>query len=74
MNGENVWLSASDIRHEGKWIWMTTGAPLLYNNFADGQPDNYGGKENCLELWPNNKWNDGICDLKAYFACEYFSK
>nr|CAH0106364.1 unnamed protein product [Daphnia galeata] len=44
------WTSCSDKQLEGKWIWESTGLNLYpgYANWADGEPRNAGGNENCI--------------------------
>jgi len=37
-----------------------------------GQPDNQGGIEKCVNIWPdrNYRWNDQRCDSRFCFVCE----
>ena len=43
----------------GGWSWVT-GEPWTYQHWADGEPNDWGGGENWLQIWgavlPN--WND----------------
>lgn len=71
IGNEHVWLSGSDLGHEGKFVWLSNGAPLTYENFMPNQPDNYGSKEHCLEIRDKGLWNDLPCDFRQYFVCEY---
>jgi len=56
----NLWLGLSDEGHEGVWMWIT-GEPLLYTNWADGEPNNFWeGTEHYGHMWSSSgyKWND----------------
>nr|CAI5840806.1 unnamed protein product [Callosobruchus analis] len=75
-----IWTSGRRYDNGNKWIWEATGQPVHYTNWRPGQPDNFGGIENCLELvyLPNMpgqiKWNDGACNnTDRYLICEYNS-
>lgn len=71
---EGVWMGASDIQREGQWLWIS-GTPLP-NSFpwSGGQPDNAGGKEDCLEIFCGADgyagYNDHICTYDRYLVCE----
>ena len=40
------------------WCWCD-GQPWIYANWAPGEPNNYGGNENRIQLYGQNKlWND----------------
>jgi len=55
----NLWLGLSDEGHEGVWTWLT-GEPLLYTNWADGEPNNFwDGTEHYGHMWFfSDQWND----------------
>lgn len=65
-----VWIGANDQAFEGRQVW-NGGAPLVYTDWAPGQPDDYLGIEDCaVKLRPQGNWNDVPCsDLNAY-VCE----
>ena len=77
------WLGATDRAEEGKWKWIT-GEKWNYTNWGNGQPDNYGSKENALQI-VNSKsgwyqydiWNDAdgtLPENNLGFVCEWKSK
>jgi hypothetical protein len=79
----NTWFDANDITPEGEWRWKdnddlfwlgaAAGAPQngLYNDWASGEPNNYGGDNDCGHFWQNNNgWADGDCDLAMDYVCE----
>lgn len=59
-SGSGYWLGATDEEEEGEWLWVT-GEAMTYENWSDGNPDNYdseNGGENYLEIYENGSWND----------------
>ncbi|XP_037810575.1 C-type lectin 37Da-like [Lucilia sericata] len=69
----NAWLAASDQDTEGQWIWYNTGETITYAEWAQGQPDNWNGNENCAHLMSINgkyQMNDVHCGLRFYYICE----
>jgi len=75
---EHFWTSGTDQGEEGKFVWMSTGKPLGWENWNAGEPNNYeyegGEREHCLELWNRDgkglKWNDSPCSFETFFVCE----
>ncbi|XP_070638407.1 pulmonary surfactant-associated protein D isoform X3 [Bos indicus] len=65
-----AFLSMSDTRKEGTFIYPT-GEPLVYSNWAPQEPNNDGGSENCVEIFPNGKWNDKVCGEQRLVICEF---
>ncbi|XP_017783959.1 PREDICTED: C-type lectin 37Da-like [Nicrophorus vespilloides] len=69
-----LWTSGTDLGHEGKFHWLSTGFSMKINKWLSGQPDNdHGRGEHCVEFW-NNKGsiglNDDRCHITNYFICE----
>lgn len=53
-------------------IWAVSSKPIVYRNWASGQPDNAGNNEDCIELrrslgWT---WNDITCSANNAYICE----
>ncbi|XP_068838291.1 pulmonary surfactant-associated protein D [Capricornis sumatraensis] len=65
-----AFLSMTDTRKEGTFIYPT-GEPLVYSNWAPQEPNNDGGSENCVEIFPNGKWNDKVCGEQRLVICEF---
>jgi hypothetical protein len=65
-------LGGTDIQIEGLWAWSRGNDPFIYKNWQTGQPDNNGGKENCVdfEFSTNFKWDDKDCQIRQNFLCE----
>lgn len=53
------WIGLSDAEIEGTYKWAS-GQPLDYTNWSSGEPNNYGGNEDYVEMSSNRsgKWND----------------
>lgn len=58
--GQVIWIGFSDAASEGNFIWYD-GAPVNYTNWNVGEPNNAGGNENCVQIYPNGTWNDLDC-------------
>ena len=64
-------LGINDIDIEGTFQY-TTGGNLVFTNWQVGQPDNYGGAQDCGMIWYASgwKWDDVQCDSKQASICE----
>ena len=69
---KNAYLSMNDISTEGRFTYPT-GEILVYSNWADGEPNNSdeGQPENCVEIFPDGKWNDVPCSKQLLVICEF---
>ena len=49
-----------------------TNSPMNYAHWQADQPDNAGGHEHCVNMWPNRHfmWNDENCAHEYCFVCE----
>ncbi|KAK0140766.1 Macrophage mannose receptor 1 [Merluccius polli] len=70
----HVWIGLTRDRNLG-WGW-TDNTGLDYVNWADGEPNEafHPGDavdENCVEMYPDGRWNDNNCLQKRGFACRY---
>ncbi|MEO8179116.1 MAG: C-type lectin domain-containing protein [Deltaproteobacteria bacterium] len=66
----SFWLGASDRFQEGRVVW-SGGAPLVFSNWAMGEPNNYQGGEDCvLKTMPVGSWNDQPCGEPNAYVCE----
>jgi len=64
------WIGLSDATEEGKWIW-DDGSDLDFTFWRGGEPNDWGGREDCVHIRANQRWNDINCNNKAAFICEY---
>ncbi|ELK36684.1 Pulmonary surfactant-associated protein D [Myotis davidii] len=65
-----AFLSMTDAQTEGSFTYPG-GKPLVYSNWAPGEPNNNGGNEDCVEIFTNGKWNDKSCGEKRLVICEF---
>ena len=75
LNSGSAWMGLS--LKNGSFYW-TDGSKPRYKNWNYGEPNNFNGREHCVEIYVNNgKWNDIPCFVKRPFVCErgmYFLK
>lgn len=65
-----AFLSMTDARKEGTFTYPS-GEPLVYTNWAPGEPNDNGGSEDCVEIFTNGKWNDKVCGEQRLVVCEF---
>lgn len=75
----SAWIGLTDKGKVGEFIWMDGTSPA-YINWAEEQPNNEEGDQDCTELvngvfWPGGLaqtglWNDYQCHLKLMYICE----
>ncbi|KFO31014.1 pulmonary surfactant-associated protein D [Fukomys damarensis] len=63
-------LSLTDTKKEGTFIYPS-GEPMVFSNWAPGEPNNDGGAEDCVEMFTNGKWNDRSCGEHLLVICEF---
>lgn len=67
--GRKFWIGLHDKNNEGDFEWVNS-APLVFENWNDGEPNDLGG-EDCVELRDSGGlWNDLPCSHSRYFVCE----
>jgi hypothetical protein len=65
----NGWLGLTDAAQEGVWLTPEGQAPA-WTAFAEGEPNDSGGNEDCVERWGMSSWNDCDCAGPRPFICE----
>ena len=69
----NVWIGLTD--QSETYVWAD-GKGMSYSNWMRGEPNDYRGTENCVEMYPSNtgensgRWNDNKCASKNGYICE----
>ena len=68
-----TWIGGKRNGNEFQWI---DGTPFEFDNWNTNQPNNYLGKEDCVEIrsdpgkdW-HERWNDVPCESTAKFVCK----
>ncbi|XP_033746479.1 perlucin-like [Pecten maximus] len=74
MRDTTYYLGGGDLFVEGEWIWMSTQAAIGVTNWNPGEPNDAGGKEDCVEIALTGLWNDDVCDQPKGFICEMDSE
>jgi len=70
---DKFWTSGSDLGLEGQWIWDSTGEPMVYSYWDNGEPNNnHGNEHNCkiMGLDMNHHWNDNAGKDEERYICE----
>ena len=62
------YVGGTDAHKEDDWSWIT-GEPWGYSNWAPEEPNDFGGDEDHLLIWPDGSWNDEAA--KMGFICEW---
>jgi len=65
------WLGLTDIASEGTFVW-SDGSSSSYRYWYSGEPNNYGGAEDCTESYTSRsgRWNDLRCDSPRHWVCK----
>lgn len=73
----DFWLSGTDLGHEGKFVWMSTGRPVTVNKWIPGEPDHSqicdgGQKKHCMKIdrFYNRAMNNFCCEKWLNYVCE----
>ena len=43
---------------------------VSHTNWQSGEPNDYSGDENCVNMYRGGTWNDLHCDSRLPFICE----
>ena len=57
----DFWIGLTDLFHEGKFVWSSTGQEALSTNWSKKQPDNANQTEHFVHIssvYFERKWND----------------
>ena len=65
----SAWIGLNDIQSEGNFSWIT-GEPVTYTNWYVGQPNNYNGNQDAVELLEDGTWNDNYASLGLEYIME----
>jgi hypothetical protein len=66
---QDYWLGMDDREEEGVFVWGDD-SPIIYELWHDGEPNDWGGNEDCGAFWTDDKWNDFDCNQNLGVICE----
>ena len=69
VRAQDYWLGMTDRAEEGVFTW-NDGSPIVYENWHDGEPNDWGSGEDCGAFWMDDHWNDFFCDQELGVICE----
>jgi len=68
-SAQSVWVGGRADQNR-EWTWADNNTAFIYSNWAEGEPNNSGGTEACLEVQRNNgRWNDNTCEKTQPYIC-----
>ena len=66
--GENIWIGINDLGQESKFVYLD-GSYVSFTNWNTGEPNNYGGDEDAVEIRNDGLWNDKPEESSNRFIC-----
>jgi HYR domain/Lectin C-type domain/Secretion system C-terminal sorting domain len=57
LGGGSAWVGLRRSGNTNTWLW-DNNAVATYYNWAAGEPNDYGGNEDCVQMRPDGSWND----------------
>ena len=66
---ESMVFGLTDEAVEGSFVWVD-GQSATYDAWAEAQPDDAGGDEDCVQYYADATWNDIPCTNAYGFVCE----
>lgn len=70
-----TWIGGNDLGEIHHWYWQSTGLPIKFSYWDNGEPNGNGGDERCISLqyYGDLRWNDLTCYYEVNFLCEEVS-
>ncbi|XP_050816640.1 pulmonary surfactant-associated protein D-like [Gopherus flavomarginatus] len=69
-HNKKAFIGINNIQTEGSFKYLSDEA-IGYSNWAAGEPNNVGGIEDCVEVYPDGRCNDKSCNDKRLIICEF---
>ncbi|XP_019388002.1 PREDICTED: macrophage mannose receptor 1-like [Crocodylus porosus] len=65
------WMGFNNLDPDKGYTW-SDGSAVSYENWAEGEPNNYGGNEKCGVFYgySDMEWNDVFCENMNSWACQ----
>ncbi|XP_030751176.1 perlucin-like [Sitophilus oryzae] len=68
------WIFGIKLKNKPFFYWMDSGVRVTYDKYWPGEPTNYNGTEDCLDIFKNDNgnfgWNDVPCNLHFKYICQ----
>lgn len=65
-----MWIGGTR-RTKSEFIWSKSGKEIISTRWSQGEPNNFNGNEDCIEMnAATGRWNDRQCQNGAFFMCE----
>ena len=65
----SFWIGLTDLENEGWFTWID-GTELDYEDWRNGEPNDYGFGEDCAEIDSRGGWDDNSCSERQAYICE----
>ena len=67
--GSYCWIGLKDIDNKNTFVWAD-GSSSTYRNWVAGEPNDFGGNEDCVDTFAGQDWNDISCAtiINCYFC------
>ena len=62
-----------DPKDSSRWLWID-GSRGIYPKWSDGEPNDVGGREDCVVMLTSGKLNDLTCIVTRPYFCEISRK
>ena len=67
--GKGFWIGLNNLNKTLGYQWID-GKPTSFFNWNNGEPNNFNGIEECVEVQSNQGWNDVNCYLNKGWICK----
>jgi len=66
------WIGIHDLNNEGNFTYVSdqNETVIPWDNWNEGEPNNFKNGEDCVYSHDHGKWNDMNCTAKSEFICE----
>jgi len=69
LQANSAWIGCHDSATEGHYQWVD-GSPFNYSNWFAGQPNNFNGTQDFVEILKSGEWNDQYATVSLEYVLE----
>lgn len=66
---QTIWIGYTDLETEGSFAWSDQSPAGDFAHWANGEPNNFRGKQHCVFMSKGGNWQDSQCRKKNSFIC-----